>query len=43
MNFSIQVGMAEGQNWQNARLVFEGYDFHPFSFLFFFPYMYRKV
>jgi hypothetical protein len=34
--------MDDDQNWQNTRLDFEGYDFNPFSFLFFLPYMYRN-
>jgi hypothetical protein len=36
--------MTKGQHWQIARFDFEGYDFHvlPF-FLFFLPYIYRKV
>jgi hypothetical protein len=41
----IQVRMPEGQNWQNARLIFKGCDFHIlyFLFLFFLPYMYQNL
>jgi hypothetical protein len=32
----IQVGMVEGQHWQNARFDFEGCNFHALSFFFYF-------
>jgi hypothetical protein len=31
----IQVGMAEGQHWQNTRFVFECCDFHALSLFIF--------
>jgi hypothetical protein len=40
----IQVGMIEGQNWQNARLVFESCDFHAlFSSFFLVIYGYKGM
>ena len=39
----IQVGMDEGQHWQNARFIFEGCDFHALCLFIFLSYMYRKV